>query len=173
MSTTPRSSPVLRLLLVIFLAALVITIAWWFLWPRSADPQQLAQDYFEPYNDRLTQLNDDHIGPVDQAMIHYNEGHYQDALNAFQQLPDDLRGGGLVQLYTGIAALGAGEAELAVTTFEQLITANGPTAEEARWYLALAYLATQRTNTAAATLETIVETASEHAVEAAELLDRL
>lgn len=139
---------------------------------RSSGKAVLVEEYWEPYPDRLTQMGDNRIDSVDQAMIYYNEENYWEAYDALQALPGASTGG-LLRLYSGISALGSDRTDRAIALLEGLRDEPGPVADHSRYYLALAYLQADRREEARQLLQQIVSDEGYLHQRAGALLDEL
>lgn len=166
-----RSSlrPLLRVAAII---AIVLTagLGYW-MSQGSLSPTELATNYLEPFPDRLTTMS----GQVDEvavAMEAYNEGDYASALTAFEKIPADHPERVLIDLYSGVAALGQGNTAIAENKLAA-IADHADYGEVASWYLALTYLQQDQVGKARPLLQELDAADAYRASSARELLQAL
>lgn len=86
------------------------------------------------------------------GMENFESGRYTEALEAFNQLPDNL----MATFYSGLANIETHDYSQAIDNFEQVIHhQNNLFIDQAEWYLALVYLRTNKKSKAVELLEHI------------------
>lgn len=139
----------------------------------SANPQELAATYFEPFPDRVTTMSADNDVSLNTAMDAYNQGDYTTASNEFEQLSKDGSQQEIIDLYAGIAAMQANNTQLAISKLNHLHQESNDYGEVASWYLALTYLQQEETDKARPILQALVEAEGYRASSAQTLLKSL
>lgn len=116
-------------------AAIALLISLPLLWfvLRPSNPS-LISEYFEPYPDRISTMGTHENTSLVDAMQHYNEGAYRDALDAFKSVKSDETQEDLVALYIAVSHLALGECEAASTVLEELVKEEDAITEAANWY---------------------------------------
>ncbi|MEQ8705070.1 MAG: hypothetical protein RIC19_14185 [Phaeodactylibacter sp.] len=154
-------------------AVLVLLVAgyWMISSPQQSAPA-LVTSYFEPYPDRVTTMGSE-ADALTEAMAAYNAGRYEEALTLFGALPQGSLQMELLNLYTGTAALQAGQMDLAEQALAQTARSATAYAPAGQWYLALTYLQQEKTALAKPLLEELRQGGAYKQKSAAELLDQL
>lgn len=132
-----------RRVLSIAASFLVLAVAgWWVVGAgQSAEPHALYAVYAEAYNVSLTVRGTNDAEGFHQAQMAYQKGDYATAFKEFQALAQQDSGAAQYTFYAGVSALLNEEAALAIPLFKNLLAQpNHLFVEQARWYLALAYL---------------------------------
>lgn len=126
--------------------------------PGNVDYQQLFTAYFVPYEDLVTVREGENANDVlAAAMVKYNRKEYKHAIPEFlkylEAVPDDKA----ARFYLGISYLADGKPSDAISAFGQLETEAVTYVDHVEWYLALAYLLKEDTDSAKARLQKIAE----------------
>ena len=138
----PVAAPLWRhpwLLRMAALLAIGICLVW--LWPEDKAKPDLFARYFEPYPNvvmptvRGSEMEDSTT--AQKAYRAYDQGNYTEATRWFESAG---AGDETVALYLANSYLARGETGKAIPILEKLEGESELFAEEARWYLALAYL---------------------------------
>ncbi len=137
----------------------LVVFAVWSYYQQTPSYEELFAAHFEVLPSTLpassTNINrgakDNTIAPsphVQQAIRYYEQGRYQEANRHFTiaLTSDSLMHQDIVQFHYGISLLAAGDADSAVEPLKMAIaqSVSPVRAERGRWYLALAYLRTNR-----------------------------
>ena len=178
-ASQPREAKVRRMsfrrVLSIAASFLVLAVAgWWVVnTGQSTDPNALYSEYAEAYNVSLTVRGSNEMAGFQQAQTAYQKGDYATAFTKFQALAQQDPGAAQFSFYAGVSALLNEEATLAIPLFKTLLAQPDHLfVEQARWYLALAYL--QEDDTASAkTYLSEIKTGAFKAEEAKELLSKI
>jgi len=113
--------------------AAVLTIVLLALPKKAANPEELFQQYFEPYPNAIS--GREVIGDIDKALNLYVVKEYEKAIAIFGQLaPTDT-----VNFYKSMSHLARGETKPALIGFRQ-ITNESLFYEPTQWYSALGFL---------------------------------
>ncbi len=132
----------------------------------------LFEQYFDPYQDRYTsRASADE--EIKQAFSDYNKGQYEESLVHFENYLKVSPSDSQAVFYNGVAHLAAGQPEKAI---DQLSTLQQPDFLffiQAKWYLALAYLQANQTETAKTILESLANSDNSFQQKAGELLEEL
>ncbi len=133
--------PVAAVFALIFATTFVFTIS-----DFNKDPGKLyASLYsknFEAYENYgpLTQRSPDgDIKREEEALLYYDQGNYEKALEIFKQLDPETTSSG-TRLYFGNTYMALGDTENAKVLFQKNINENTGFIRQTRWYLALCYL---------------------------------
>jgi hypothetical protein len=104
----------------------------------------------------------------------YDSSHYQKAFDEAEAFLKKNPGNPQALFYSGISALGLGKEKTAVKRLESCLqTGATEWKDETSWYLALAYIRLNKTNDAAALLQSLAKGNSSRKQEAASLLEKL
>ena len=175
--TAPRAGGGLRVVVYRSLAAaaavlLLLTAVWW-LWPAPDGPALYAA-YYTPFELPVAERSAGTTAPLLQrADAAYRAADYEEALQLLTQLTETVPDNTLYRFYLAQAALRTPRTEVAVAELERLLdTPDHLFVQQSRWYLALAYLKTERREAARETLRAIEPGAYRYR-EAQQLLRRL
>jgi hypothetical protein len=153
--------------------ALVLAMGIAYFYLQAPNAAQLAEDYLEPYPDRITTMGQNDANALATAIQAYNQAQYDEAIAAFQQIPPGHPQQPLIDLYIGVSALETGRTPLARSALQPLAEQAGDYQAAARWYLALAYLKEGDTAAARPLLNLLITADGYKAESARRLLDRL
>lgn len=137
-----QTIPLWRQAAVIRIAALlIIGLSIFLLWPKEGAEPDLFAKYFEPYPNVIMPTvrgneNEDST-TIQKAYRTYDQGDYTEAILLFEAVNPQDEG---VLMYLGSSYLATGQAEKAIPILKKLEAESGLFADEARWYLVLAYL---------------------------------
>lgn len=141
---------VLRWLVPVIGVAAAAAFLIFFIGLGETGPQQLAQQYFEPYIFEATFRNDraDNLTLAQQA---YDKKEYQKALNLLNEYPNNTS----ALMAKGNCEFLLDEYEKAIETFKQLSNKKIDVHQKAKaqWYLALSYLKLEKVNEAKKSLQ--------------------
>ncbi len=157
------------------IAVLAISSIIYFLAVRQT-PDSLYDQYFEPLPNAMVRIERGERDTTDmkkEAMIHYEEGAYENAATTLEKIltktPD-----AEVQLYLGISLMALEEYTRAAETMESMSKSDNADYEEARqWYLSLCYIKLKRPDAARNSLQTVIEMNRSHRDKALDLVDAL
>lgn len=130
----------------------------------SCTPQpdnDLFASHFEPYKDIISKRGAvDSVSPLlIEAMEHYNQESYEEAIIRFKQIKKDQPENLAVTFYMGVSCLGTEKPIQAISHFREVLKQEdiifGPHAE---WYLALSHLKAHNRSKAISLLEDINQT---------------
>jgi hypothetical protein len=160
----------------IILAAAAFTglfLASYYLIPFSSKdaPEQLFAFYFHPYRDPVSVRSGEVFEDIrDKANTAYRSGDFATAAAYYKQVavPSEAD-----HFYHAMSLLQAGQTENAIVLLSDIARVSGSYHEQAAWYLALAYLKTNRIEEAKAMLARIREKNYFMAEKAEELLKKL
>lgn len=154
---------------VLIIAALAVP-AYFFFANRTIEPTVLADNYFEPYPDMITQMGSDKDS-LELALEYYNERKYGTAANVFKALGNDSLG--YVSLYLSISQFQSNQHTEAVNTLRDRISQLD---EESKlkpvyqWYLIIALLKDEKLDQAKTELKRYFEKGYRHNLDKAEKL---
>lgn len=107
---------------------------------QPTDPQQLYSIYFEPArNVSLPVVRGGDGERLSKAFVAYEQGHFQEALEAFDDIPSESAPQWL-SYYQGSALLALGHVDEAVLKLKDHVRSQDGLATRSHWFLALAYL---------------------------------
>lgn len=123
-------------------AVLVLAMAYLgFFRNQSVTADELFQAYYEPYPaDNIVRSDSDSLvrQAMDSALVFYDDGHYQKALELFLTQPNS---NGRAAFYAGLCLLGTEQYRQALSAFMRVSEdQNSIYSQPARWYAALIYL---------------------------------
>ncbi|MEP5614345.1 MAG: hypothetical protein ABJP45_18990 [Cyclobacteriaceae bacterium] len=108
----------------------------------TTNPDNLFQNYFEPYENLNSALRDSQqeIDDLALAYLAYEQEQYEKAARLFESA--NAKNTELIThlFYQGNAYLAIGEAEKAIALFQIVSESNSILQDTAKWYLALSYL---------------------------------
>ena len=107
------------------------------------------------------------------AVINYNKGDYQAASIGFSELNALNPSSPAPRFYLGMANLGMGEYNKAVTLLKVVAEEQGEYAKEARWYLGLTYLNQGDTDAASECFEILAQSPGYYSERSEKILRRL
>lgn len=159
----------------IALAAVLIPLIL-FVWPHDT-PESLFADAFVPYDNRLAAQGaaDDYELKVQKASNLYNQKQYAQAAAAFDELARIKPNQPAFPFYRGIALLGDGQNEAALTELQKVNQmAVAPYHIEAQWYIGLAHMRLGHKNEAKSAIQNYINLpGSKYVEKARQLLDKL
>jgi len=157
------------------LAAAVVLLALIFLprlIPQQPSPEALFAANFEPFPNQF-QLRGEQDSLLNQFAAFYGQQQYSQALQVLAQLEAaDPSLKNQLAFYRGICELATGNTPAAIEALQPL-QESPLLGENARWYLALAYLKEGQTTTASQLLNQLVQEGSTYAPKAKKILDQL
>ena len=165
------------LLLTMLLVALFYTMR-----PKNVlntSQDQIFAAYFEPYPSLSGQKNGGRevLDVLDKAMMAYEDGRYDLAINAFEQLEkQDSVAGRQPRFYHALSLMASNQNEQAILLLEDMIEEESTLlTQPVEWYLALAYLKGNRIEDAKLLLNSFAKksTSSFKQAEAASILQEL
>lgn len=138
--TTTR---ILRIAAVFLVAAGISTFLYENLQTSSSTPHQLYTEYFSPYQNLAgVRGNDEHF--YSQGMAAYSAGNYGDALMYLKKVSKEDSVYKDALLYSGICQLVLKNSNDAIRMFEKLEKNDEVYSQQVNWYVALAYLQSDR-----------------------------
>ncbi len=147
----------LRKRLMRFAAAIVLIIGLtaviWYTF--RADTKNLYENYFTAYPVE-SQIRGSEVEGISNALDLYKDGEYEEAIPGLEQMLMKEPENGLLKIYLGNSLMEFNEMRKAVGLFTEF---NSEMAyyEEARWYLALAYLKMDQKESSKSVLKEIIE----------------
>ena len=152
----------------------VLVGAWWMM-QQGPSNQELFTENFEPYALSLNQRSDtDEV--FYQIENHYFNKNYEQVIPLLEGVLDQSeQKSSQLQLGLGISYMQSGKSQEAINQFKTIISKNDFNFEdEARWYLALAYLKTNNITNAREALSVLAsESDRDHHEEAKKILSSL
>ncbi|WP_045689205.1 tetratricopeptide repeat protein [Hymenobacter sp. AT01-02] len=149
--------------LVAAIAAGVLVVVWLVLRPSSSQATDWTNYYVPDAGLPQTALGSNRPLLV-EAMQYYREGHYPQALNSLQRVPNSALGQDTLLYYSGIFLLSQQDAERheeAQALLRRVAQQpNSGLAAKARYHLGMAYWRTQQPELARTTLETVAAEAT-------------
>ena len=153
-------------------ALLLLVAAVYLLWPT---PQSnLYAQFFEPYPNYLTTRSDasDTEATLNEAILQYKNGDYENALSNLQQLLSGNPNQTDLLFYAGICQMETDQAQAAINSFQQVIAQEGNNYyTPAKWYLALTYVKDQNFDEAKIILNDLITQNGDFSQEAKALLE--
>ena len=154
--TPPKNIKKLQYLIIIALILLIASI--YFIGKQNSRSQRNTADIFaelySPYPALSSQRGQDSTDSLLRiAMSYYVKKEYSNALNAFDQIPQN----DTIQLYRGICFIETSDLTNAKASFESISTDN-QLLLEAQWYRSLVFINLNMLEEAKSVLQTIVET---------------
>lgn len=119
-------------------AAVLLLIAVFVLFPGKPEPEQLFAQNYEPYEISLVQRGDD-ADALAKADEDYRSGNYQAAILSLESLLQNQPANAKLHLVLGICYLETDQLPQAREHFELALN-NSLYQDKAQWYLALTYL---------------------------------
>lgn len=128
----------------------LLALGWWLYSPTQSSAELYTQ-YFEVYPDFVTSRAIEESG-LSKAIQYYNDEKYQLAANEFQvlYLGDSLKYD--VSFYLGLSYLNTGSNTKAIKILNSVVENSDKYQQQARWYLALAFLKNNQLDKAKTTL---------------------
>lgn len=145
---------------------------------RTPNYSKLFDESFVPYQDMISQQsrgdNSENKPLINDAMKYYNEKKFDKAILLFDKIVKNKQSNDAVIYYYGISCLGSKENNIAIELLSQLSVNPGSMFfEQAKWYLALAYLYKQDKENTAKILHEIILKGTFNSQKAKELLDKI
>ena len=138
--------------------ALLLGVGYWFV-ASQVSPEELYEAHYQPYPNILNPVERSAALPQDelgQAMMAYEQGNYEAAMETFQQQFDALEPSH--KFYLALCLLEVGESKRAAATLQEVTHSQDDTFYlPALWYESLAYLQDQQTQKAQQILEKLLE----------------
>lgn len=137
---------------------------------------RLFEHYYQPYPNvvAFTERGSVVSQPENEALRLYEQGHYREALHAFEKSYQNQQATSSTLFYAGIACIETNRLEQAEQYL--LMVAQQPDsafASQARWYLALVYVKKDERRKAAVHLATLVRQTEAYRYKARHLLNEL
>jgi tetratricopeptide (TPR) repeat protein len=112
--------------------------------------------------------------PLDEVIMSYNQGKYQDALRVLNEIIAKDRNNYLALFYKGLTCMETGDHVNAILSFKEIpVNWVSPFAEHRDWYLALALLKINNASEASAILQQISSGGGYYAGRAKQILKKL
>lgn len=142
----------------------------------NMDTQVLFETYYSPYEANITYRSGN--SAIDkvllEAMSKYEENDFEKASVLFEEVLQSDKGDMAVSLYAGISYLEEEKYQKASNSFNRIITDNDNLfIEQAKWYLSMCYIKTEKNNKAIDILEELVEENSAYKKQAKKVLRAL
>jgi tetratricopeptide (TPR) repeat protein len=116
-----------------------VTAFFWF--NKETQGEKLYAQYYEADPGLATAMSVSDNYDFNRGMIDYKTGKYTEAINAWRPLLANQPGNDTLHYFTGLSFLALNESDSAVHHLQQTIAAERSNLlNEARWYLALAFL---------------------------------
>lgn len=141
----------------------------------TADMERLYTLNYEKYPNTvysITRGDNQDDSTEKMAFVAYETSDYAGAIALFTQLREEKQAG-YIDFYLAQSYLGEGQLENAIAFFKRISAHTADFAEEARWYLALAYLKNEDKERAVQQLKAIVSEKGYKQQEASTLLEKL
>ena len=144
---------------------------------ENKDSGELFAEYFSPYpniitirNSTQTEQNKTFVA----ALNSYNNGDYRRASQLFEELNKIEVLSDTVLFYYGNSSLASGDVNQAIVLFEQLLSdTNSRFVIQAEWYIALAYLSSDKTAQCLQHLKKVIDEDTYHKTKARELYKKI
>ncbi|MGK7393334.1 MAG: tetratricopeptide repeat protein [Candidatus Cyclobacteriaceae bacterium M3_2C_046] len=139
------------------------------------ESQELYAQHFEPYPNIVYSIKRSSQEPQSQLKTTfqlYEQEDYEQAIQGFEQLPPEAVSPTTL-FYQGNAHLVLGQAEPAIDLFRQVIESQQEFANQAKWYLSLAYLSQDQPKIAREWLQQIVTDQNSYSPKAQAILDKM
>ena len=104
---------------------------------------QLFSRYYAPYEEDVQVRggeNGDLSDRINQALLQYQAGEYDQALGSFGSILDSIPNSTQAHYYTGLCYLALGQPEQAITELQSVGESFNLYSQQAKWYMALCYL---------------------------------
>ncbi len=155
-------------------SVLVLATGAFFVFTQSgADPQALFTQYYKPYHDVVTTKSIQNDQNLLNGLFYYNTGEYRQAIihftNGLKLNPNDPD----LLFYLAGSHLALGDFGQAIAIYELLHTTSSGYQSPVKWYLALSYLAGNKTVEARALLKSISDEGGFYAEDAEKILRKL
>ena len=151
----------------------LIAISIFALFQPASTPEQLFANYYSPYQDIITSKSTVYNQELVHGLFYYNAGNYEQAIihfnNGLIYNPKDHD----ILFYLAGSYLAIGDYKEAIPIFELLHTISPQYHSPVRWYLALSYLAGNKTGKAVKMLESIRDEGGFYAEDAEKILRKL
>lgn len=154
---------------VLFLLALSV----FSLFQSATTPEELFSQYYAPYHDVITSKSTVNNQELLNGLFYYNIGDYRQAINLFNQGLQHNPNDHDLLFYLAGSHLAIGEYKRAIAIYELLHFVSLQYYSPVRWYLALSYLAGNKTAEASEMLESIRDEGGFYAEDAGEILRKL
>ncbi|WP_373520816.1 tol-pal system YbgF family protein [Aquiflexum sp.] len=124
-------------------ASLLLTIGFftWLLLLRSDPNERLFMAYYQEDPGLVTAMSSETNYEFDRAMVDYKSANYQEAITRWEKLIQDRPENDTLQFFLGASHLALKNTDPAVFFFDSVVAKEESAFyEDARWYLALAYI---------------------------------
>ncbi len=149
----------------------VLLVLWFY--PRKVDNESLFRTYYQVYAAEPTWRHSDSTR-LTEGVRYYQQGDFEAAIIAFENLDSSLRQDPKVLLWLGNAYLNQAKYEQAIAAFSSVSKQNKVIlSQHGKWYLALTYLKVNQTQAAVTTLNEIAQVAGIYQDQAEELINKL
>lgn len=162
-----------------FAAALVclaaLAICFKFLFLPAIDPHSLFEKYYQPYSVDFITRSDLNSSVFSQGIMEYQSGNYGEALQKFSVAgEEDVADINMLYFYRGLAYMGNGEYGKACHMLGCIPDSwNRPFKVHRDWYLALAYIATERPDMAQGFLSELASDKGIYSGDASKILRKI
>ncbi|XOV69096.1 MAG: hypothetical protein ACFHU9_07900 [Fluviicola sp.] len=122
-----------------------------FIWRPDTQPAQneLVSEYFQPYDNVITVRGKKEV--LDKALLAYDRENYQEALQLFEEYPDD----SVAVFYAAESLMALKKYDASIAKFDQVLSHNNVFREVAMYHKALALLGAGEKEKAAVQLKSI------------------
>lgn len=155
---------------VILIAASIL-----FLKQHQQNPDTIYKQYYESYSAssfRSGVVETDQI--LEQAILKYKQEDYHKAISLFEQILEERKKDPAINLYSGISYMEIEKYANASNSFQTIINLEKTLFEEqARWYLALCCLKTEKLDKAEQLLDELIQNDSYYREDAEAILKKL
>jgi len=155
--------------------ALLIAAVFW-LYPLRTSPEALFAQYYQPYPnvEATIERNDEMADAYQQAFQWYEDGQYEEAAAAFEELlKADIQSEAL-NFYIGLTALELNQSDKALQYFESVIKhPDHKYYQQSLWYATLASLKNEDTESAKKYLQQLSDEKGFYGNKATQLLEEL
>jgi tetratricopeptide (TPR) repeat protein len=139
----------------------------------SMDSESVFEKYYQPYEVTVTYRSGN--TEVDRLLLNalefYEEKDYDQALVLFEEILQNRKKDMAISLYSGISYMEEEKYQKATTSFNHIISDNDNLfIEQAKWYLSMCYLKTEKTDKAKEVLHQIIDEESYYKEQALKVL---
>ena len=157
--------------------ALAISVAFLLFLNRRTNHQEIFGQYYRPYQNVISETErgeqDTLASYYREAFREYEAQHYQEAVEAFNQLRTQDTQDSAITFYLGLSLLATGNTNEAVRLLQKVATEDHPLSEPAYWYLGLAHVKADNIIAAKEVFDQIKTSRSSYATRAEKILEDL
>jgi len=138
-------------------------------------PEALYARYFTLPADNITVRGDEAQALLNQAMAYYNDQNFESAIQQFDSWQQKNPDSAAVSFYSAISHMALDELQPAIAQLEKVVSNRSSTTYlfASRWYLALAYLKNNQSESSKKILKELAKGSSSYALKAQQLLGEL